>query len=84
LPDAPIPLTGRDGKDGKDGRDGKDADEAIIVSLTQQLTTIKAELAALKASKIPVQILNPDGTIFDQAEYELGKPIKLQLAPVKK
>lgn len=89
LPDAPPPLSGRDGKDGKDGRDGKDADEALIVQLSQTVNQLqaaleanRAELSALKLKKIPVQILRPDGSIFDQAEYELGKPIKLQLAPI--
>ncbi len=48
------------------------------------LASIKADIEKLKATKIPVQILRADGTIFDQAEYRLGSPIKLKLAPVKK
>lgn len=48
------------------------------------IAELKAEIAAIKAIKIPVQILRQDGTIFDSAEYKLGNPIKLKLAPVEK
>jgi hypothetical protein len=50
LPDAPIPLTGRDGKDGKDGRDGKDADEALILAMSQTVNQLKIEINSLRAA----------------------------------
>lgn len=50
----------------------------------RDLASITADIAKLKATKIPVQILRADGTVFDKAEYRLGSPIKLKLAPVTK
>lgn len=48
------------------------------------LSGVEADIAALKKTKIPVQILKPDGSVYDEAVYPLGSPIKLKLSPVKK
>lgn len=65
-------------------KDGCTCDQAVILELQAAIARLKSDNEKLKATKIPVQILRPDGTLFDEAEYTLGKPIKLKLAPVEK
>jgi hypothetical protein len=54
------------------------------VNYQSQIDSLNTEIARLKALKIPVQILNPDGSVFDEATYQLGHPIKLKLSPKAK
>lgn len=47
------------------------------------LSAIRAEIEKAK-TPIRVQILKPDGTVYDEETFPHGTPLKLKLSPVKK
>mgnify|MGYP007083441696 CR=1 FL=1 len=77
-PPPPADVVGIPGPQGPAGKDGSSADVRALQARIDELTD---QLQSLRNTKIPVQILKPDGTIHDQAAYSLGSPIKLKLAP---
>lgn len=62
-----------------------------------ELAALKVELAAIRAqfeeamgkivklenTKLRLQILNPDGTLYQEQVRNLGEPLQIMLLPVK-
>lgn len=55
-----------------------------VQGLRTDLEKLRTELAAVRATKIPVQVLAADGSVFSQETVNLGDPIKLRLVPKQK
>jgi hypothetical protein len=83
LPDQPVPPPPPlevqpppiPGPPGKDGRDGRDADAAAINAVKIEIAGLKAELERLRYTQIPLQILNADGSVYDEVFVRLDKRI---------
>lgn len=83
-PQGPQGERGEQGPAGPQGAPGRDGSTADVKALQLRIDQLTIQVQALRNTKIPVQILKPDGTIHDQATYSLGSPIKLKLAPITK
>lgn len=62
---------GKQGPPGEPGRDGRDAD-------TARLDKLESDMAAVKASKITVRIVDDQGKIVSEESYPQGQPIEFR------
>lgn len=52
-----------------------------VIAMQKDLDTIKTDVASVKNTQIPVQVLAADGSIYSTETVKLGDPIKLRLVP---
>ena len=69
-------IQGPAGPAGPQGPPGKGADPA-------ELEALRAELAALKAKRIKVELIGPDGSTIKTDEFGADRPLRIQMVPVK-
>lgn len=55
-----------------------------LATFETRIKVLEDEIAALKATKIPVQIIDPDGKVIEQESFVFGKPLKIKLTPIEK
>lgn len=67
---------GERGQPGPVGPAGKDSDPALIESLRERI-------AVLESRSITVQLIDDVGQVVSEQSYAPGKPIRLQLQPIK-
>lgn len=67
---------GPPGRDGINGKDGVSADP-------NELAALRSEVAAIRAIKIPVRIVDNTGKVLSEAQYELGKPLEFRFTEQK-
>jgi hypothetical protein len=67
---------GERGQPGPVGPAGRDSDPALIESLRERI-------AALESRSITVQLIDDVGQVVSEQSYAPGKPIRLQLQPIK-
>lgn len=81
-PSGPVGPAGSMGPRGEQGPAGPQGPKGEAAD-AGELTRLRAELAAIKARRIKVELIGPDGKVIKTDEFGADRPLRIQMVPVK-